>query len=144
MTNKLTEEQLVWLDTKSVLELYELFALGEKIKDENDEEDYSLLDGKLLDSAINTPLQTMFGIELYPTIYNKIACLTRSLICNHAFKNGNKRFGTLMMFHICRLNKIYLDVTDEETICFAIEVAEGKKKLNDISIWLQQKALLAT
>ena len=44
-----------------------------------------LRDEGLLESAINTPLQTFGGQELYPTVLEKAARLGYGLIHNHPF-----------------------------------------------------------
>ena len=54
-------------------------------------------DESLLDSAISAPYQTFDGIELYPTIFAKIARIAYSLVLNHPFVDGNKRIGTYVM-----------------------------------------------
>jgi death-on-curing protein len=49
-------------------------------------------DEHLLDMSVNSPFQT-FGGDLYPTLVDKAAHLTFSLIKNHPFLDGNKRIG---------------------------------------------------
>jgi death-on-curing protein len=49
----------------------------------------------LLISAINAPAQTYQGVELFPKLSDKAACLFRSLIKNHPFLDGNKRTGVV-------------------------------------------------
>src|SRR5436190_20495911 len=45
----------------------------------------------LLESALGAPAQTFGGVDLFPAIHDKAACLFRSLAKNHAFTDGNKR-----------------------------------------------------
>jgi death-on-curing protein len=35
----------------------------------------------------------MFGLELYPTVYDKAAAYLYHIVCNHPFNDGNKRTG---------------------------------------------------
>jgi len=46
-----------------------------------------------LDSALETPFQSIAGEELYPTIQAKAARLGYGLIKNHTMLDGNKRIG---------------------------------------------------
>lgn len=67
-----------------------------------------LRDEGLLDAAINMPLQTFGGQELYPTILEKAARLGYGLIRNHPFLDGNKRIGTHAMLVFLDINNITL------------------------------------
>ena len=51
----------------------------------------------LLESAVEGTYATFGGEELYPTIEEKAARLGYSLIANHAFEDGNKRIGVLVL-----------------------------------------------
>ena len=62
----------------------------------------------LLDSAINSSYQTFGGVELYPTIEEKGARLGFNLVSNHAFVDGNKRIGLLIMLTFFAINKVNL------------------------------------
>ncbi|WP_329959762.1 type II toxin-antitoxin system death-on-curing family toxin [Paenibacillus tundrae] len=50
----------------------------------------------LLDSAVNSPQQTLFGEDAYPSIFEKTSALLESLVKNHCFQNGNKRTAYLV------------------------------------------------
>jgi len=50
-----------------------------------------------LKAAIQRPYSTFDGKDLYPTIYDKAAALVESLVKNHAFIDGNKRIGYVML-----------------------------------------------
>ena len=50
-----------------------------------------------LNAAIQRPYSTFDGKDLYPTIYDKAAALVESLVRNHAFIDGNKRIGYVML-----------------------------------------------
>ena len=52
-----------------------------------------LRDEALLDSALDGVFLTFGGQELYPSKEEKGARLGYTLICNHAFVDGNKRIG---------------------------------------------------
>ena len=63
-------------------------------------------DSNLLDSSLHNAFQTFGGSDLYPTIIEKAANLCFSLINNHAFLDGNKRIGVLVMLVFLEINDI--------------------------------------
>lgn len=133
MTNKLNAE-VKWLDTKGLVKLHAVFKMYEEYKEvDGEHENYNIKDFSLFESAINTPLTTMFGEDLYPTIFDKVACTFRSLVCNHSLHNGNKRFGTMILFRLLELNNIILKLDDKKAMILAIKVAENKISLEEIS-----------
>ena len=50
-------------------------------------------DEGMLESAINTPLQTFDSSDLYPTAIDKIARLSFGLVIDHPFIDGTKRIA---------------------------------------------------
>ena len=87
--------------------------------------DANLRDADLLDSAIRSPFQTFGGEELYPTLEEKAARLGFSLISNHAFVDGNKRIGVLLMLAFLRANGRTLCFSDEDIVQIGLGVADG-------------------
>lgn len=85
-----------------------------------------LCDAALLDSALQSPFQTFGGTELYPTLAEKGARLGFSLIANHAFLDGNKRIGVLLLLTFLSLNGMTLSFTDDDVIRVGLGVASGK------------------
>jgi death-on-curing protein len=49
-------------------------------------------DMNLLDRSVNSPYHTFGGQNLYPTIQAMAARLAFSLVKNHSFLDGNKRY----------------------------------------------------
>lgn len=84
-----------------------------------------LRDFGLLDSAVQRPLQTVFGEDAYPTIFEKAAALFHSLVRNHAFVDGNKRTAVLSMLVFFRLNGYSIEVDQGDLIGLAVDTAEG-------------------
>ena len=91
-----------------------------------------LRDEGLLDAAINMPLQTFGGQELYPTILEKAARLGYGLI-----RNGNKRIGTHAMLVFLDINNITLSYEDEDLISTILHVAAGAMDCNAFLEWLK-------
>ena len=58
----------------------------------------------LLESALEAAFATFGGVELYPTVEEKGARLGYNLISNHAFLDGNKRIGMLVMLVFLEVN----------------------------------------
>lgn len=71
----LSKEDIIFLHS----ELINIFGGSDGIRDE-----------AMLDSAINTPLQTFDSQDLYPTTIDKIARLSFDLVMDHPFIDGNK------------------------------------------------------
>lgn len=93
-------------------------------------------DQTLLDSAVNAPFQKFDGNDLFPSIHQKAARLGYGLIKNHAFIDGNKRIGAHSMLVFLSLNGIELEYTQEELYGIILEIADGKKGIEDLSNWI--------
>ena len=72
------------------------------------------MDDNLLESASEQPFQAGYGVEFYPTIYDKAACLFFSIAGGHIFGNGNKRTAVLALDQFLTANEIYLLLKNEE------------------------------
>ena len=90
-----------------------------------------------MDSALNSCFQTFDGKELYPTKEEKGARLGYSLVSNHAFVDGNKRIGVLVMLSFLEINGIKLYFTDEELITVGLTLADGSMKYEDLLNWIK-------
>ena len=96
-----------------------------------------VLDFKLLDSALNNCYQTFDGKELYPSKEEKGAILGYSLVSNHAFVDGNKRIGLVVMDSFLAFNGIKLSYTDEEMATIGLGIAAGSVSYNDLLEWIK-------
>ena len=92
----------------------------------------------LLDSAIESAYQTFGGEELYPTKEEKGARLGFNLVSNHAFVDGNKRIGLLVMLSFLAINGITLKYTDEELVEIGLSLAEGKMTYEELLSWINK------
>jgi death-on-curing protein len=99
-------------------------------------------DPHLLLSCIESPKMTMFGTDLYPSIYDKAAIYLFNIICNHPFNDGNKRTGAGAAYLFLQINKAPLpfdfspeDMTYEN---FVVKVAKGKTTKEEIACFLEQ------
>lgn len=92
----------------------------------------------LLDSALESVFQTFDGKELYPTKEEKGARLGYGLVSNHAFVDGNKRIGLLVMVSFLHINGIKLKFTDDELIDLGLSLASGKTDYRKLLKWIHK------
>ena len=98
-------------------------------------------DFNLLDSALNACFQTYDGVELYPTKEEKGARLGFNLVSNHAFIDGNKRLGLLIMLSFLEVNGIKIKYSDDELIKIGLSLADGSMKYDDLLMWVKNHEL---
>lgn len=73
-----------------------------------------------LDSAIEAPKTTLYGQELYPTLFNKASVLMSRILKLHPFTDGNNRTGFIAAILFLETNGRKLKKSDpksEETLC---------------------------
>ncbi len=92
----------------------------------------------LLESAIAQPQMAFGGVDLYPSLIEKLAALGFSIIMNHPFVDGNKRTGHAAMevFLILNGREIRAAVDEQERIVLAI--AAGETGRDALVEWLRQ------
>lgn len=96
-----------------------------------------IIDYSLLDSALNTSFQTFEGKELYPSLEEKGARLGFNLVQNHAFVDGNKRIGLLVMLTFLEINGINLKFTDDELVKIGLSLASGQMTYENLFDWIK-------
>lgn len=110
---------MIKIDFNNTLKLHKL--LTDFTGGSNEIRDYSLLE-----SALNTSFQTFEGKELYPSLEEKCVRLGFDLVCNHAFVDGNKRIGLLVMLTFLEINGINLKFTDDELVKIELSLVSGQ------------------
>ncbi len=95
-----------------------------------------LRDLGLLDSAVSSALNAFGDFEQYPTVEEKAARLAYAIVSNHAFVDGNKRIGVLVMLMTLRLNKVTVTFTQEELTELGLGIASGMMQYEDILKWV--------
>lgn len=93
-------------------------------------------DESLLDSAVNSPLQSFSGVDLYPTLLEKAVRLGFGLIKNHPMLDGNKRLGAHSMLTLLRINGVSLHWDQEDLINITLGIASGEKQYEDLLQWI--------
>jgi death-on-curing protein len=77
------------------------------------------------------------GQELYPSLLEKGARLGFNLISNHAFFDGNKRIGILIMLTFLEVNGVTIECTDEELINLGLSLAKNETSYETLINWLK-------
>jgi death-on-curing protein len=93
-----------------------------------------------LKAAIQRPYSTFDGKDLYPTIYDKAAALVESLVKNHAFIDGNKRIGYVMLRFFLMESGFDLSASQTDKYNFIIEISKGNLDFEGIKRWIVQNA----
>lgn len=86
---------------------------------------------KLISQSLN---QEIFGVELYPTIFDKAAYLWYALSNYHCFYNGNKRTALVTTFVYLRINGYCLKI-DDSFYDISLNIVEShieKEKIKEI------------
>ena len=121
---------MIKIDFNNTLKLHKL--LTDFTGGSNEIRDYSLLD-----SALNTAFQTFEGKELYPSLEEKGARLGFNLVSNHAFVDGNKRIGLLVMLTFLEINGINLKFTDDELVKIELSLVSGQMTYENLFDWIK-------
>ena len=97
-----------------------------------------LRDEGLLESAIYSAEMQYEDVEQYPTAEEKAARLCFSLTNNHAFVDGNKRIGVVVLLMTLRLNNISLAYSQSELFRLGLSVAKGESGYESILTWINE------
>ena len=100
--------------------------------------DPNIRDAALLDSALESAHQTFGGVELYPTTEEKGARIGFALISNHAFVDGNKRIGMLVMMTFLEVNGARIRPTVESVFKTGLAVAAGEMDYEALLEWVRE------
>ena len=95
----------------------------------------------MLESALNASFQIFDDTEVYPSIQQKAARLGFGLVKNHAFVDGNKRFGAHIMLVFLMLNHVELEYTQKELSDTILKVADGTYSFDDLLKWILEHQL---
>jgi death-on-curing protein len=124
----------IWLDEELLKVLYDVLV---KIYRETD---YPITVGYnegMIGVCIERPLTGVYDFIPFPHFLHKAAVLMETIVNFHPFADGNKRVALLATFYFLYWNGYDLTIpknADE----FTIEIAKGKRNLNDILSWLSR------
>jgi death on curing protein len=98
-------------------------------------------DEGLLESALAQPEATFGGEFLHSTIYEQAAAYLYHISMNHPFIDGNKRTAFAVMDTFLRLNKYYLNLTDEQAYNLVLQVVQGEISKAELTNYLQNSVI---
>ncbi|MCL2109569.1 MAG: type II toxin-antitoxin system death-on-curing family toxin [Oscillospiraceae bacterium] len=98
---------------------------------------HGLRDDGLLESALNAPFASYGGVDFFPTLFEKAACLAHGLIGNHPFVDGNKRIGILSMQVMLYKNGFILTCSNDELAKLGLGLAKGETDIPAVHEWLK-------
>lgn len=119
----LTLEQLLELHTLAIVETGGSQGLRDLVR---------------LEAAVATQIQSVFGEELYTTLFEKSAALIRGIIGDHPFVDGNKRTAMLGGLTFLAINGKKFTAKKGELEDFAVKVAKEHFDVPTISAWLEK------
>lgn len=93
-----------------------------------------------LKSVIEAPVQSVFGVDQYESIYEKAAVYMRNIIADYPFYDGNKRSGVTVAAIFLLRNEYCLTATPKELEDFAVQVAVEHLEIAEIAEWLKQRS----
>lgn len=103
---------------------------------------HGVRDMGLLLSARGCPEATFEGSDLHPTIHQKAAALSDSMINNHPFVDGNKRTGIGAAVLFLSFNGYVLTASNQELIDLTMEIAQKKTTIDTIANWFERHSNL--
>ena len=83
------------------------------------------------------PRQSVFGKELYPTVFLKAAVYCRNILFNHPFFDGNKRTGMTTAGIFLENNGYHIIAQEGQIEKFALEIIRERYDVQDIARWLK-------
>ncbi|MDQ0220380.1 type II toxin-antitoxin system death-on-curing family toxin [Peribacillus cavernae] len=120
-------DEIMYLTTNQVIAINTV-----QIRLFSPQEPVGVKDPNLLDSAINRPMQSVFGNDAYPSIYEKAAALFESIAKNHAFHNANKRTALASFIVFLKINHYRWTMGIEEEQDFTVDVVNHKYTFEEI------------
>ena len=103
---------------------------------------HGVRDMGLLLSALGRSQATFEGGDLHPTICQKAAALSDSMINNHPFVDGNKRTGIGAAVLFLSLNGYVLTASNQELLNLTMEIAQKKTAIETIANWFERHSNL--
>lgn len=121
---------MIWVTTEDVILIHSRIIQGSGGLD-------GLRDRAGLEAAIAAPLQSFGGQDLFPTAVEKIARLGYGLAANHAFIDGNKRIGAMIVQLLLKWNGYQLKLQSGELADMFIAIAGGNADEATLWDWIQ-------
>ncbi len=97
-------------------------------------------DYNLLLSCVESPKMTMFGEDLYPSVFDKAAIYLFNIVQNHPFNDGNKRTGAGVTYLFLQINKAPILFDSKDDVIYEkliVRVAKGNVDKDDIAYFFE-------
>jgi len=121
---------MIWITTEDVMRVHSRVVAVSGGLD-------GLRDPAGLEAAVMAPLQSFGGVELFPTVEEKIARVGCGLASNHAFLDGNKRIGAMVTQLLLRWNGCEVRLETGELSEMFISIAAGRQGEKDLLEWIR-------
>jgi len=102
----------------------------------------NLLHPGSLDSILYAIQNLYFGVDRYPTLVEKSAALSWTIIDRHVFHDGNKRTGISILEIFLRANGYEIAASNDELMQIAIRIAKGSEEdysLSEFTQWIRSR-----
>jgi death-on-curing protein len=86
----------------------------------------------LLESCIQRAATTVYGVEAYPGIHEKVAAIVDSVSRTHPLVDGNKRLAYLVTVMVYSANG-YVSAATESQADLYVEIARGDHSVAEIA-----------
>ena len=96
-----------------------------------------------LKSCVDKPYMSAFEQDIYPTIYDKAACVLESIMTTHPFTDGNKRTAFTCMTFILEKEGIKFDRTYDQCRRYIVNIVDKEKDVTEIAEWLRDNSIKA-
>lgn len=103
---------------------------------------HGIRDNDLFLTICESPYQAIFGMECYPSVFDKAAKYLEGFAHYQAFLDGNKRTGFETMVVFLALNGYEFDMEPSQAEQFVLDIAVGKYSLELISKVLASNSIL--
>ena len=93
----------------------------------------------LLESAVATPRQQMYGVELHPGLAAKAAGYLYHIAMNHAFFDGNKRAAAMSALVFLRSNGVDRLPGPDDLEATTLGVAASRISKSELIEWMKER-----
>jgi len=93
----------------------------------------------LLESAVATPRQQMYGVELHPGLATKAAAYLYHIAMNHAFFDGNKRAAAMSALVFLQSNGVSRLPDPDDLEVTTLGVAAGRISKPELTEWMKER-----
>ncbi len=95
----------------------------------------------LLESAVATPRQHLYGVELHSGLAAKAAAYLLRIAMNRAFFDGNKRAAAMTALVFLQVNGVELLPDPDELEEATLGVAAGQFSKKELIEWMQERVV---